>query len=421
MPESRDIVDDMSADRPGAAVVREDGVFTRERILPAVAVAAVAQVVLTAVLGAARVASGQPDFLGYLSQWDGAWFQDVVDHLYGEGSRPQSPAFYPLFPVLVRALVLVTGGLVPAGILGLVLNTVALAASLLWLPAIARRLGLDDLEQRWVVALYVSFPTFFFVALFYSEALFLALAFAAYLAALERRWLLAAVILAVLGTTRLTFVLVVGLVGLEFLRAHDWRPWRALRDARVLWFLLVPVGPVAYGLLLELRRGDPLAMVHAYEGGEWAYHVFDPNFLRTFFVALGKSVTCALSSTGCPDPHLNEIAAGTVGVYTAAIGYVLPGLALIALLAASVLAVIRRGAWLPLGVFGLVGFAFFTLNGTVVSVHRYVLPMLVVYLVPAALWASRRRGSTVLGALVVIDGLCQFALVIAVGLGRFAG
>src|SRR5690606_32700962 len=77
-------------------------------------------------------------------------------------------------------------------------------------------------QQFIAVAAFLCFPSAFFLHTFYTEALFIALAFWAYLFALQRKWWAMGILLAVLTASRLPSVLFVALCGLEYLRSYSW-------------------------------------------------------------------------------------------------------------------------------------------------------------------------------------------------------
>ncbi|GMA18445.1 DUF3117 domain-containing protein [Arsenicicoccus piscis] len=150
--------------------------------------------------------------------WDGTWYRRIAEHGYPAtlpvdalGQVQQSEwAFYPLFPLLARALMTVTGLGFPAvaSTLALVLGAVAavLIALLLrrWLPD---RLALVALAC-WCT--YLATPT---LQLAYTESMALAL-LAAFLAlVLRRSWWAAAAVALVLGLAR-PIALPLAIVGL---------------------------------------------------------------------------------------------------------------------------------------------------------------------------------------------------------------
>src|SRR5919202_269678 len=50
-----------------------------------------------------------PGFLSYWAHWDGAWYEKIATEGYGV-LAPASTAFFPLFPMLVRAGTALGGG-----------------------------------------------------------------------------------------------------------------------------------------------------------------------------------------------------------------------------------------------------------------------------------------------------------------------
>jgi hypothetical protein len=296
--------------------------------------------------------------------WDAGWYEHILAGGYFD--NPAAPVFYPLFPLCVWLLQHMTFHAVPDAVLGLAINSVALWLALVALYRIARKFV--DGHEWLVILLFLTAPAAFFMHMFYSESLFCALAFWAYWFALERRWLPMAGLLAFLTASRLPAILFVGLCALEYWRAHQWSLKKTFTDKTVLLLLLAPLGFLGYGLFLYVVRGDFLYMFHAYKTpmgrANWPYHSFDPDLFRTVYRAVDFAFT-SLTKHG----HLE---------FTT----IAPVTALAILAAASIYAVRARGdgALLPLGIFGLAAFIMFTINGNVVSVHRYVLPCIIVYL-----------------------------------------
>jgi hypothetical protein len=336
-----------------------------------------------------------PSLLQHMLRWDAVWYAGIPDGLYQ--SDPQAAAFYPLFPVLVRAVDLASVGLLGTLGAGLVVNTLGVWAAVVALVKAARRLTGNPRAGWLAVAVLLAAPPAFFLHVLYAEALFTGLGFAAYAFALHRRWAGMALCLIPLTATRLAGVLVVGLCFLEFWRSRGWR-WRGLLSPHLLWFPAAFLGFGAYALYLWRAVGNPLAMFAAYDAGPlWAYHDLDPNILGTLGDEVGVLVRAAAGDT--PTTLLTVV------------DRLLPLLALAVLLAASVyLLVVLRGDGVPLAAFGLASFLMFTLNGNLTSVHRYVLPCVSLYLAAAVLAARRPAVRPVLQALLYPAVLLQGAL-----------
>ncbi len=190
-----------------------------------------------------------PGFLSYWAHWDGAWYSEIATGGYGE-LAPASTAFFPLYPTLVRAGMLLGGG--PA-FWGVLISLAATPFALFFLYRIAESLY-DTRAARAATLALAFFPTAFFLNAAYSEALFLALSTGTVWAAIVRRNLLLGGLIGALAaaTRNLGVVLVLPLL-------FEWLRHRREFGARgLLGVALVPAGLIAYVGFLWSRFGDPL-------------------------------------------------------------------------------------------------------------------------------------------------------------------
>jgi hypothetical protein len=185
------------------------------------------------------------------ARWDSDWFLRIAEHGY---SWPSStPAFFPLYPLLVAGLGWV---LMEHFVLaGIVVSLAAGAAAFGLLYRLTfDRLG-EDVARRTVLFLAVA-PTSLFFGAVYSESLFLLLTIAAFLAAERGRFWQAG---AVGGLALLTRSAGVALVPALLVLA-----WRAPDRRRALaGVALTPTLFLLYPLLLSLWIGQPLAFLEA--------------------------------------------------------------------------------------------------------------------------------------------------------------
>ncbi len=192
--------------------------------------------------------TGGLDFrlLGVWQRWDACWYQRVATL----GYRPNDPsvAFFPLYPLLMRAVsVPLAGDLTLAG---LVVSGLAYIAAV---TGLYRLLCLDfDEAVARRAALYLSvFPSAFFLFAPFTEALFLALAVWTLYEARRGAWGWAAPFALLVGTTRTQGVLLALPLAWEFVRR--WRdPDRSRRPNPPA--ALVPLLP-ACGLGLFVAYG----------------------------------------------------------------------------------------------------------------------------------------------------------------------
>ena len=177
---------------------------------------------------------------------DALWYLRIA----ADGYRTDdgSAAFFPLYPLLVRAVATVLGG---AELLGaLVVTTLALVAGLTVLHRLTA-LELDEQRAGRTVLYVALFPTGLFLFAPYSEALFLALSVGCLHAARQRAWLLAALLGALAAATRSSGVLLVLPLAVEAglqLRESSGplRPRLRRAAAAGLATAVVPLGTAAY-------------------------------------------------------------------------------------------------------------------------------------------------------------------------------
>jgi hypothetical protein len=174
-------------------------------------------------------------------------------------------AFFPLFPLLIRLVSYLVGGHYVAA--GLIVAVASGAASALGVWALAARV-----TDRWVadraVILYCFFPGAMTFGMLYSEPLAVAIAAAALLALVSRRWLLAGVLGAIGTAERPTLLILAVVAGVAALQAI-WtrREWRALIAP-----ILTPLGMVAYFGYLGHRYHDYKFWFQAEKAG-WDQHI----------------------------------------------------------------------------------------------------------------------------------------------------
>jgi hypothetical protein len=145
---------------------------------------------------------------------------------YGYTGDPNRGAFFPLFPLLIHLASYLTGGNYLVAGLSTMIACGAASAVAVW--ALAERVCGRRVADRAVV-LYCFFPGAMTFSILYSEPLAVALAAAALLALVNRRWLLAGIIGALATAERPTLVVLVAVAGVAAIQAI-WarREWRAL-------------------------------------------------------------------------------------------------------------------------------------------------------------------------------------------------
>jgi hypothetical protein len=170
-------------------------------------------------------------------------------------ARPEEARFFPLVPLLARAL-----GALPLVPLGVALLVVANVGALAYGVLLQRFLlaeGEDDATASataWLVALA---PPAFVLVMGYAESVYGVL-LVGYLAAVRRgRWLPAALVGVLAGTCRPFALVLVAVGAVEAVRGVRAAGWAAV-PARLAAVAGPAVGTGAYLLWTGLRTGDPL-------------------------------------------------------------------------------------------------------------------------------------------------------------------
>ncbi|HXM87290.1 MAG TPA: mannosyltransferase family protein [Solirubrobacteraceae bacterium] len=239
------------------------------------------------------------------ARWDAAWYLVIARYGYRPDLGPYTSsrdAFFPLYPLAVRAIgasgvpLVLAGVLVSIAALALALYGIhrlttlelggATARARQSLSARARPVASSPASVARLAVLVTAFaPMAFFLSAAYSESLYLALSVGLFYAARRGRFLTAGALAALAAATRSAgVVLLLPALMLyvygpredrrpDFARARGLAPrYRLRKDA--LWLALAPLGLLAYMLYLSLAGGDALAPFHAQD--VWGRHFAGP-------------------------------------------------------------------------------------------------------------------------------------------------
>ncbi|MFD9338588.1 hypothetical protein ACFWBF_29955 [Streptomyces sp. NPDC060028] len=318
--------------------------------------------------------------------WDSVWYVWIAGHGYGRtqmwpagGSVQSDLAFFPLYPLLLRAVSQVLpGGLAVAGL------AVAWAAAALAAVGVYR-VGEHLLGARagvLLVGLWAALPHGVVLTLAYTEALLSACAAWALYALLRGRWLWAAALAVLAGLTRPTGLAVAAAVSATALTAVLGRRSRAPE----VWVagLLAPAGWAAYLLAVGVRLGDPLGGYFTVQRRWGSRFDFGEDALRSAEVVL----------TG---GHVPLAAAVTVGV-----------MALAGLLAA--LLVLDRTPLPLLAYTGVLLLIAFGGAGFFESKPRFLLPAFPLLLPVASVMAKARPRTAVVVTGVLAGLSCGYGV-----------
>jgi hypothetical protein len=203
------------------------------------------------------------------AQWDAQHYVNIAVTGYQPPTASFSNiAFFPLYPLLIRAVLLVLGRVdVETGeIVGLVISNAALFAALLYLSALLARDFSLSVARRAVLYILV-FPTTLFLSSVYAEPVFLLAAVASLYHARAGQWARSGVFGLLAALTRPFGVLLVFPIAVELYRQRA-----AVRH----WLALIgpPLGLALFVGYLWWLFNDPLAYFHA--GATWGRGVHMP-------------------------------------------------------------------------------------------------------------------------------------------------
>jgi len=323
------------------------------------------------------------------ARWDGGWFVHVAREGYSDPET--TTAFFPAYPLLVRAVAWVLAG--NEVVAGVVVSLAACAAAFVLLDALARELVGEEAARR-ALAFLAAFPTALFLGAVYSESLYLLLTVAAFLAAARGRFAAAGAAAGLAILTRPTGVVL--LPALALLALGRPRPGRALAGLA----LALPVA-AAWPAWLWAEFGHPLQFLAA-ERTAWHRHLSDAGPLGGAWRGLeaGWDGLVQLLAGGNRFPGVDD------AMQAAALN-------LEALAATVFLVVLGAVAWRRLGA----AYGVFALGSVLVplsspaagypllSMPRFALGVFPVFVALGALAARPRAAAAVLGVLALLCGV----------------
>lgn len=194
-----------------------------------------------------------------LDRWDGRWYRMAArgGYLLVPG-RQSDPAFFPLYPILLRG---VHAAGIAWGVAGPLLSNLALPLGLGLFYALTREIFSEPLARRATTYLAI-FPLGYVFSMSYPESVVLVLVTAAPLAALRRRWWLAAWVAGAAALARPEgLFLVLPLAGIAWQQRREMSSAR--RGAALAAVLAPPAALLSYSLYLRNVLHDPLAWSEA--------------------------------------------------------------------------------------------------------------------------------------------------------------
>ncbi|MHC3460755.1 mannosyltransferase family protein [Streptomyces flavovirens] len=230
---------------------------------------------------------------------DGYFPADAGPWMTGWDNRE---AFFPGYPMLLRAVHTLVPSWTAAGLL---ISLVAGAVAVLALSRTARSYVPEDSDGRRTVLFFLLSPCAVFLAAGYTEALFLAFALPAWLAAQRHQWAWACTLTALATTVRVSGLFLAAAIAVLFVpSARTRQDWRGAG-----WLALPALPPAAYSWYLHAHTDDWMAWKHAQERGWYRdFHTPWEAWATTWNAAFD-----GLHTTGYAAMFQAELAAMVVG------------------------------------------------------------------------------------------------------------
>jgi hypothetical protein len=184
---------------------------------------------------------------GVWMRWDTMWYIRYARDGLLPADHPEYRAFWPLYPWLMRWLAPLFGGSFLVS--GLAIANLALIGTLVLFYKLTEDECDAETAQRatWYTVL---FPSAFFFFCAYSESLFLLFVLAAFHAARRKRWIWAALWVALSSVVRVSGAFALPALGVEYVRQQlETEGWAAMRRTR--WWVRTALGawPFAIGIV----------------------------------------------------------------------------------------------------------------------------------------------------------------------------
>jgi len=190
---------------------------------------------------AAHVSPSSHPLVNMWSRWDAYWYLEIEKEGYKyEANAPNNVAFYPLYPLLVRAIQTIL--FLPATdywllVAGITAANFCLLIALTYLRALVAQVFSGEVAARTILYLLV-FPTNFFFSATYTESLFLALTVAAFYYGHNNRWPLACLCAGLAVLTRSQGIILLAPLTYDYFAQRKFS-WRKI-DWNLASFLLPP-------------------------------------------------------------------------------------------------------------------------------------------------------------------------------------
>ena len=244
------------------------------RELSVIAIISIMGTFLFAYVAYVLIADSFPDsFISIWNTWDTHHYLNIAQYGYSSSTvdeRHLLIAFFPLYPFLIKILALVLQNYLLSALL---VSNIAYIFAVFYLYKLVR-IDFEKEDALRSIIYFSIFPTAYFLHAAYTESLFLALTIASFYYERKDRWALSGVIGMLADTTRITGIILLPVLVIEYLSQREYKKENIRKD--ILWILVIALGFVLYLILNYITYGDPLRFLEI-QSGHFSKHLAIPT------------------------------------------------------------------------------------------------------------------------------------------------
>jgi Gpi18-like mannosyltransferase len=197
-------------------------------------------------------------------RWDSFHYYAIVT----SGYNSLESVFFPLYPFLIKLVSYLVGPFWA----GFLISWVALALSLFVFYKLLSLRYSDEKNKQRTIALLLFSPFAFFLAAYYTEALFLLLSLSFFYFLKKKKWLWASILGFLACLTRNIGVFLILVYLFEYWRNFRTIGWRFKVNKNLFYSLIIISAPIIYALFCYFKFGNALSFIT--EQSNWTTHAF---------------------------------------------------------------------------------------------------------------------------------------------------
>jgi len=321
------------------------------------------------------VQSGLPQIIYSFANFDGTQYLKIAQ----SGYLPLTQAFFPLYPISIRVISIVTN--IPHLLSGLLISILSFIGACILLNKYLQNRAFTQKEIQWFFLFFLTFPTSFFLLSLYTESIFLLLFLGGLVALQYKKYVVAGMCGLAIGLTRVTGIFLFIPMLAQLLQMHLGQTntlspvqgmLEVLKKRKNLMVLAAPiVGMSFYSIFLKLTTEDYFAFFNLQPVSN-ATRSTDLVFLPQ---VLYRYIKIFMTAT----PNFQYFVASLEFITLIFVG---------SLIAYDLLKIIKDSkksqfARIGLHLYSLSVLILPTLTGTLSSLPRYALPLLSIYVILA--------------------------------------